>query len=63
MDYDKFDLYKLYIDAPETQVLDINTDEHALFVSRFCHLKLKINFLLNNTSGIRNRINKANKAM
>ena len=38
VDCDKVDLHKLHVDAPETQVLDIDTDEHVPFVSSFCYL-------------------------
>lgn len=63
MDCDKVDLHKLYIDAPKTKVININTDEHMPFVSSFCCLGSEIDFLLDDTSEIRIRINKANKAI
>ena len=49
--------------TPETQVLDISTEEHIPFASSFCYLGSEIDFLLDDTSEIRIRINKANKAM
>ena len=61
--HDKINLQKIYIDAPETQVLDISTEEHVPFASSFCYLGAEIDFLLDDTSEIRIRVNKANKAM
>jgi len=54
---------KMHVDAPETQVLDISTEEHIPFALSFCYLGSKIDVLLDNTSEIRIRVNKANKAM
>ena len=53
----------MHVDAPETQVLDISTEEHIPFASSFCYLDSEIDFLLDDTSEIRIRINKVNKAM
>ena len=47
------DLHKMYIEAPETQVLVVNSNEHVSFISQFCYLGYEIDFLLDDTNEIK----------
>ena len=56
-------LTEAYESAPETEVIVINESELMPFTANFCYSGSVIDFLIDDTTDVKSRVNKASKAM